>query len=235
MNVTPPVFPENDLLRALPTRDARSLASRLERTPLTAGEILFDAGKIDAVFFPISGVISKIVRMDDGSRAEAGIVGREGMVPLCLFMHLNSSPFRGVVQNPGDALRMSAAAFNEFVLPGTALHGVVLRFAASFMAQLSQSAGCARLHSLEKRYCRWLLMTLDRVGASEFELKQDVAAAALGVRRMTITPVARKLQAAGLIRYRRGRIKILDRAGLEAVCCECYNRVRAIYADALPV
>lgn len=235
MNEFPPLFPDNDLLRALPARDALDLAARLERTSLAAGDIVFDAGKIDTVFFPTSSVITKIVRMDDGSRAEAGIVGREGMVPLCLFMHLDASPFRGVVQNPGDAWRMSAGEFREVVRPGTALHARVLRFAASFMAQLSQSAGCARLHSLEKRYCRWLLMTLDRVGASEFELKQDVAAAALGVRRMTITPVARKLQTAGLIRYRRGRIKILDRAGLEAVCCECYNRVRAIYADALPV
>ncbi|MBI3462569.1 MAG: winged helix-turn-helix domain-containing protein, partial [Planctomycetes bacterium] len=113
--------------------------------------------------------------------------------------------------------------------PGSLLHSILLRFAAVFMAQVSQSAGCNRLHRIEKRYCRWLLMTHDRVRSDQFELKQDFAAGMLGVRRMTLTPVAQKLQHAGLIRYSRGRITILDRRGLEAAACECYQRVRAVY------
>jgi CRP-like cAMP-binding protein len=129
---------------------------------------------------------------------------------------------------------MEAEAFQALVKPGQFVHGVLLRFAAAFMAQVSQSAGCNRLHSLEKRYCRWLLMTQDRLEGNEFILKQKFAAGMLGVRRMTITPVARKLQKEGVIRYSRGRITITSRRGLEARACECYRRVQVVYDSLFP-
>ncbi|MDB5391131.1 MAG: transcriptional regulator, Crp/Fnr family [Planctomycetaceae bacterium] len=224
---------ENRLLAGLPDEEYRRLAPHLERVSLESGQLLFDLGTITRVFFPISGVISKIVRMNDGDGIEAGMVGHEGMVPLCLFMNLDLTPFRAVVQNPGEAWQMKAEVFKDLVKPGHIIHGVLLRFAAAFMAQVSQSAGCNRLHPLEQRYCRWLLMTQDRLGSNEFVLKQEFAAALLGVRRMTITPVAQKLQETGLFRYSRGRITILDRAGLESASCECYQRVQNVYDNLL--
>jgi CRP-like cAMP-binding protein len=219
----------NGLLAALPPGEQRRLVPHMELVPMNMGQVLFDLGKIPHVFFPLGGVISKIIRMDNGAGIEAGMVGREGMVPLCLFMELDQTPFHAIVQNPSDALRMEAAAFKTVVRPGQFVHTALLRFAAAFMTQVAQSAGCNCLHQLERRYCRWLLMTHDRLECNEFDLKQEFAAGMLGVRRMSITPVARRLQQAGLLRYSRGRIRILNRGGLEARCCECYGRVQAVY------
>lgn len=226
-------FDLNKLLAVFPADEQRRLVPYVERVPLKPGQLLFDLGRISHVFFPISGVISKIVQMDDGDGIEAGMVGNEGMVPLCLFMELDATPFRAVVQNPGEAWRIGASAFKALIRPGQVCHTVLLRFAAAFMAQVSQSAACNRLHSLAKRYCRWLLMTQDRMESSEFELKQEFAARMLGVRRMSITPVAKKLQDAGLLRYRRGHITITGRQGLESASCECYRRVQMVYDSLL--
>lgn len=219
----------NALLARIPPNEFRRIASHLEPVTLGAGQVLFNRGMINHVYFPISGVISKTIRMDDRSSVEAGMVGKEGMVPLCLLMGLDASPFEVVVQNRGEAVRMEAATFNAIVRPGQMFHSVLLRFAAAFMAQVSQAAGCNQLHRLQKRYCRWLLMTHDRLEADEFILRQETAAALLGVRRMSVTPVAQKLQRAGLIKYSRGQIEILDRPGLEATSCECYRRIKDIY------
>ena len=231
MDKPPASFSDNKLLAAIPAKDHRRFEPHLECVPLETGQILFERGEVPHVFFPISGVISKIVLMDDSDSngIQAGMTGNEGMVPLCLFMELDKTPFRAAVQNPGQAWRMEAGAFKTLLKPGSHFHSVLLRFAAAFMAQVSQSAGCNLLHPLEKRYVRWLLMTQDRLGSNELVLKQEFAAAMLGVRRMSITPVAKKLQQAGLIRYSRGRITILDRPGLEAACCDCYRRVQSVY------
>ena len=233
MDKPPASFGDNRLLAALLAKDQRRFEPYLEQIPLETGQVLFERGNISHVFFPISGVISKIVQMDDSNGIQAGMIGNEGMLPLCLFMELDNTPFRAVVQNPGQAWRMEAGAFKALVKPGSHFHSVLLRFAAAFVAQVSQSAGCNRLHPLEKRYVRWLLMTQDRLGSNELFLKQEFAAAMLGVRRMSITPVAKKLQQAGLIRYGRGRITILDRPGLEAASCECYRRVQSAYDSLL--
>lgn len=233
--MTRPIVPQtaNHLLDALPPRQLQQLTSKLERVPLRTGQVLFDLGMINHIYFPVTGIVSKVVRMDKGNGVEVGMIGNEGMVPLCLFLDLPSSPFRAVVQNPGAAWRMTADVFKAIVKPDHSFHGVLLRFAAAFMAQVSQSAGCNRLHPLEKRYCRWLLMTHDRVEADQFELKQEFSAGMLGVRRMSITPVAQKLQSAGMIRYRRGQITILDRPALESAACECYGRVQSVYDNLL--
>lgn len=224
---------DNKLLALLPVTELRRLAPHLELVTLDTGQLLLDLGMISHVYFPVSGVIAKVVRMDDGDGIEAGMIGKEGMVPLCLFLNLDSTPFRAVVQNPGAAWRIPADVFKTCVKPGQLLHLVLLRFTAAFMAQVSQSAGCNRLHPLSKRYCRWLLMTHDRLEADQFALKQEFAARQLGVRRMTITPVASKLQQAGLLRYSRGRITIVDRPGLESASCECYRRVQTVYDQLL--
>lgn len=233
--MTKPSVPScaNGLLNALPSKEYWRFASQLETVSLRTGQVLFDLGKIQHIFFPINGIVSKVVRMDKGNGVEVGMIGKEGMAPLCLFMDLDASPFRAIVQNPGQAFRMNADEFKAIVKPGHVFHSIILRFAAAFMAQVSQSAGCNRLHSLEKRYCRWLLMTHDRVQADQFELKQEFSAGMLGVRRMSITPVAQKLQEAGMIRYRRGQITVLDRPALESAACECYRRVQAVYEKLL--
>ncbi|MBI1831294.1 MAG: Crp/Fnr family transcriptional regulator [Planctomycetes bacterium] len=223
----------NRLLGALPVAQHRQVAAHLETVSLRAGHVLFDLGVISHIYFPVKGIVSKVVRMDKGNGVEVGMIGNEGMAPLCIFMDLNASPFRAIVQNSGEAWRMKADVFKALVKPGHVFHSVILRFAAAFMAQVSQSAGCNRLHSLEKRYCRWLLMTHDRVESDQFELKQEFSAGMLGVRRMSITPVAQKLQKAGMIRYRRGLITILDRPALENAACECYRRVQSIYETLL--
>lgn len=222
-------FTGNRLLAALPAKEIRRLAPHLERVSLEAGEILFDQGRITHVFFPTSGVISKLVPMDNGDGTEAGMIGKEGMAPLCLFINLDPTPFRAVVQNSVEAWKIDAGAFKALVRPGHFIHSVLLRFTGAFLAQVSQSVACNRLHSLEKRYCRWLLMTQDRLESDDFFLKQEFAAEMLGVRRMSITPVAKRLQDAKLLRYRRGRITITDRQGLEGRSCQCYRRVKEVY------
>lgn len=223
----------NQLLGVLPTREVRRLQPYLELIAVDPGQVLLGQGEISHVYFPTSAVIAKFVRMEDGDSIEAGIVGKEGMVPLCLFLELDSTPFDALVQNGGETLRMRAKAFHSLVRPGQLVHSVLLRFAAAFMAQVSQAAGCHRLHLLHKRYCRWLLMTHDRTGTDQFMLKQESAAAMLGVRRMSITPVAQKLEKAGLIHYSRGRVTILNRPGLEAASCECYSRITSYYDNLL--
>ncbi len=219
----------NKLIGILPASEVRWLVPLLEPVSLEVGQVLLDRGKIAWVFFPSSGVVTKIVQMENGAQMEAGMIGNEGMVPLCLFLKLDTTPFHAVVQNPGQALRMSAEKFKAHVQPGQMFHSILLRFAAAFMAQVSLSAACNRLHHLSKRYCRWLLMTHDRIGVDQFTLTQESMAGMLGVRRMSITPIARRFQRDGLIRYSRGKMAILDRKGLERAACECYGRMKSIY------
>lgn len=219
----------NKLLRFLPAKEYDRLQPYLEEVPLKAGQILLDLGKVDYVYFPTGGVISKVVRMNNGDIAEAGMIGKEGMIPLCLFLGLDSTPFQATVQNSGQALRMTAKAFGDHVHAGHLLHSVLLRFAAAFMAQVSLSAACKSLHPLRSQYCRFLLMIHDRLGTDEFTLMQAAAAEMLGVRRMSITEVAGQLHKDGLINYSRGKIRIVDLVGLRKSCCECYGRIHEIY------
>jgi len=180
-------------------------------------------------YFPVSCVISKLVATDEGDSAEAGIVGKEGIVPLYSFLGLQITSFQVVVQHSGEALRMKADVFKEKISAEHPLHRLLLRYAAAFLGQVSHSAACNGLHPVQKRCCRWFLMMHDRVETNEFMLTQEFIGKMLGVRRVSITPVARRLQEAGLVQYNRGRIKILDRLGLEAASCECYHRTKAIY------
>lgn len=205
----------------------------MEFVRLEPGHLLFKRGNTEYLYFPLSGIITKLVIMLDGNKVNAGIIGNDGMVPLCLLLGLRQTPFEGVVQNTGEALRMSASAFVANVHSGGPLYRILLRFAAAFMAQVSLSAACKRLHSLRAQYARLLLMTVDLLGSSEFVLTQAIAAESLGVRRMSVAEAARQLQDEGIIHYSRGKIKIVDRNRLNKVSCECYGRIREIYESFL--
>ena len=221
--------PENSLLAALPKKDYRRLAEHLELAPLTPGQVLLGTGRMEFVYFPVSGVVAKVVEVEDGQQVGAGLIGREGMIPLCCFLKLETTPFRAVVQNAGQAWRMRVKDFHAMVQPGELLHSNLLRFSAVFAAQVSFATACSRLHQVPQQYCRWLLMTHNRVGADEFELRQDTVAGMLGVRRMSVTAAARQLLDKGLIEYSRGKVRILNRRGLEQMSCECYRRTYAAY------
>jgi hypothetical protein len=225
----------NRLLAALPEKDRRTIAKHLEAVALAPGQNLLDSGQGEFVYFPLSGAAAKFVEMANGHAIGAGIVGNEGVVPLWrFFSRSDETPFRVEMQNSGEALRMTCADFYALAKPGRPLHDLLLRFAAAFAGQVALGAACNRLHQVQEQYCRWLLMTRDRIGADEFELTQDAAARILGVRRMSVTAAARQLRKKGVVDYCRGRLVILDRPALERASCECYRRMTDIYQAILP-
>jgi CRP-like cAMP-binding protein len=224
---------ENRLLSALPNTEYRRWRQHLQRVPLSPGQVLLGPGKIQHVYFPISGVAAEVVQLKSGGRIGAAMIGREGIVPLSCYLLLEDAPFRAVVQNAGEAWRMSAKDFRAMSKSGGLLHSNLLRFTAAFATQVSLAAACSRLHHVQQQYCRWLLMTHNRVGADEFALTQDAVAGMLGVRRVSVTAAARQLLKKGLIDYRRGKVRILNRPGLERMGCECYRRTYATYKTVL--
>ena len=217
---------KNRLLAALPRAEYDRLHPNLEKVSLPLKEILYEAnGPIPHVFFPLNGVVSLVILMEGGFTLEVGTIGNEGMVGTPVFLGSESSPTRAISQVPGEALRMEAKVFQEAMRRAGPLYGLVQRYTQAMINQISQSTVCNRRHSVQKRMCRWLLMSHDRVGSDEFQLTQEFLAQMLGVRRPTVTAVAGILQKAGLISYHRGRITVLDRKGLEAASCECYAAI----------
>ena len=220
------VVGENRLLAALPRAEYDRLRPHLEKVPLPLKDILHEAnGPIPHVFFPLNAVVSLVIVMDGGFSLEVGIIGNEGMVGTPVFLGSQSSPTRAISQVPGEALRLETKVFQEEIKRGGALYGLVQRFTQAMINQISQSTVCNHRHSVEKRMCRWLLMSHDRVGTDEFPLTHEFLAQMLGVRRPTVTAAAGILQKAGLISYHRGWVTVLDRKGLEAASCECYEVV----------
>ena len=218
----------NRLLAALPAEEHARLLPHLESVSTRHKEIIYEANEpISHVYFPNSGVFSLLTVMEDGSVVEVGTVGNEGMLGLPVFLHADSAPNRVFVQVPGESLRMAAEVFKAEIGKGGTLPTLLHRYTQGFFNHLAQSAACNRLHSVDQRCARWLLMMHDRVDAHEFPITQEVLAQMLGVRRATVTVVARTLQQAGLIQYSRGRIMIVDRPGLEAASCECYRIIKA--------
>jgi CRP-like cAMP-binding protein len=216
---------ENRLLVALPGEDYDRLLPHLERVSLPLRDILYEAnGPIAHVFFPLNGVVSLVI-MDAGFTLEVGVIGNEGMVGTPVFLGSDRSPTKAIAQIPGAALRMEAEVFQREMRRLGPLHGLVQRYTQSMINQISQSIVCNRRHSVEKRMCRWLLMSHNRVEADEFPLTHEFLAQMLGVCRPTVTAVAGTLQKAELITYHRGKITVLDRKGLEAASCECYQVV----------
>jgi CRP-like cAMP-binding protein len=213
---------ENRLLGALPKDDHDRLLPHLEKVSLPLREILYEAnGPIAHVFFPLHGVVSLVI-MDGVFTLEVGIIGNEGLVGTPVFLGADRSPTRAIAQIPGDALRMEVKVFQSEINRHGAFHGLVQRYTQTMINQISQSIVCNHRHSVEKRMCRWLLMSHDRVGADEFQLTHEFLAQMLGVCRPTVTAVAGTLHKNGMISYHRGMITVLDRKGLEAASCECY-------------
>ena len=219
--------PANQLLAALPPAESARLLARTETVSLAAREVLYRAGApVKHVYFPVTGVVSKIVSRQDGRAAEARAVGNEGMVGLTVFLGDDTSPSEVLCQVPGEALKMRAADFASEVRQSGQLQSVLRRYTRAVLCAAAQSIACNCLHSVEQRCARWLLATRDRTGADEFPLTQELLALMLGVRRASVTLAAGALQEAGLITYHLGRITILDPEGLEEAACECYRAVR---------
>ncbi len=217
---------ENRLLADLPRDEYDRLLTDLQKVSLPLKEILYEAnGPIPHVFFPLIGVVSLVIVMEGGFCLEVGLIGNEGMVGTPVFLGSQRSPTRAISQVPGEALRLETKVFQAEMKRGGALYGLVQRYTQAMINQISQSTVCNHRHSVEKRMCRWLLMSHDRVGTDEFPLTHEFLAQMLGVRRPTVTAGAGVLQTAGLISYHRGRVNILDRKGLEAASCECYDVV----------
>jgi len=226
---------QNHLLDALPTSDYERLAPHLELVPMRLGDVLYESGdELRYVYFPTTCIISLLYVMEDGASAEIAVVGNEGILGISLFMGGNTTPSRAIVQSAGHAFRLKAELLkNEFERYGPTMH-LLLRYTQALITQMAQTAVCNRHHSVDKQLCRWLLLCLDRLGSPEISMTQELIANMLGVRREGVTEAAGKLQDAGLIHYRRGTITVLDRPGLEARCCECYQVVKKEFDRLLP-
>ena len=218
---------QNHLLAALPTAEFDRLIPHLELTPMLLGDVLYEpGGQLQHAYFPTSAIVSLQYVTESGASAETAGVGNEGVVGISLFMGGNTTPSSAVVQTAGYAYRLERRQLMlEFDRAGPTQR-LLLRYTQALITQITQTADCNLHHSVEQQLCRWLLLTLDRVPTGELVMTQELVASMLGVRREGITEAAGKLQQAGLIRYRRGHISVLARAGLEARTCECYAVVK---------
>ena len=225
----------NQLLAALQEADWQRLQPHLEPVEMPLGQVLYESGRpMSHVYFPTTAIVSLLYVMENGASAEIAVVGYEGVVGITLFMGGGTTPSRGVVQSAGMGVRLSAQRIqDEFNRSGPVMH-LLLRYTQALIAQMVQTAACNRHHSLDQQLCRWLLLSLDRLPGNELVMTQELIANMLGVRREGVTEAALKLQAAGLIRYARGRITVLDRKGLELRTCECYGVVKHEYDRLLP-
>ena len=217
----------NQLLAALPKKDYQALQHHLEEIPLVFEEILYQPNVlISDVYFPNSGIVSLLAAVNGRATLEVGLVGKEGILGLAVFMGVSNSHNRAVVQGVGSAMKMKATAFRKQCNDGGVLPRLLRRYSHSLITQITQSAVCNQFHSVDERLARWLLMTHDRMGDDEFQLTQDFLSNMLGVRREGVSRAAGDLQERNLIEYSRGRLKVLDRAGLEATSCGCYEVIK---------
>jgi CRP-like cAMP-binding protein len=217
----------NQLLAALPPQEIERVAPHLRQEALPVGRVLVDVDRpIEAVWFPENGVISQVSVMTDGSGIETATIGREGFVGLPVFHGVDRVIEQAFVQVPASGYRLASDTFRELLPQCPTLIGLLHRFAQALLTLVAQSSGCNRKHSVDERCARWLLLVHDRVEGDEIELTQLFLSQMLGVRRATVTVAAGALQRAGAIRYRRGRITVLDRARLERASCDCYAVIR---------
>ena len=218
---------QNHILAALPTAEFEPLVAHLELVPLRLGEVLYEPGsQLQHAYFPTTAIVSLHYVTESGASAETAGVGNEGVVGIALFMGGDTTPSSAVVQTAGHAYRLERSLLKKEFNRGGLMHRLLLRYTQALITQMNQTAACNRHHSVEQQLCRWLLLTLDRVPSHEVIMTQELVASMLGVRREGITEAAGRLQAAGLIRYRRGHIAVLERFGLEAGACECYAVVK---------
>jgi CRP-like cAMP-binding protein len=224
----------NHLLAALPSDAYERLQPSLEPMTFSLGKVVYESGgQMRYVYFPTTSHISLLYTMIDGSTAEMGLVGKEGVVGISLFMGGETTPSHAVVQGGGAALRMKAKAMLDEFKRGGEFQLLLLRYTQALITQISQTAVCNRLHSVEQRLCRWLLMTHDRTESDQLQMTHEFISNMLGVRREGVTVAAQRLQEAGMISYVRGHINILDRPQLLTHVCECYQVVKAEHARLL--
>ena len=226
---------QNRLLAAIPDSEWTRWVPHLEPVTLPLGKALYESGaRLSYVYFPTTAIVSLLYVMEDGASAEIAVVGREGIVGISLFMGGDSTTNRAIVQSAGRGFRLKAnLMLQEFNRAGPVLH-LLLRYTQALITQMAQTAVCNRHHSLDQQLCRWLLLSLDRLDSNDLVMTQELIANMLGVRREGVTEAAGQLQKAGLIRYQRGHITVLDRDGLEARTCECYAVVKKEYGRLLP-
>lgn len=226
---------QNHLLAALTEEEYQRLAPNLERIDLTLGASLAESGQtMHHVYFPTDSIVSLLCVMEDGDSTEIAVVGPEGIVGISLFMGGETTPSRAIVQSGGTAYRLKGHLLKDEFYRAGPMQRLMLRYTQALLTQMAQTAVCNRHHSLDEQLCRWLLLSLDRLPTNELLMTQELIANMLGVRREGVTESAGKLQKAGLIAYHRGRITILDRAGLEERVCECYETVKQEYNRLLP-
>ncbi len=197
--------------------------------------MLYESGSTQShVYFPTTSIVSLLYVTESGQSAEIAVVGHEGVVGIALFMGGDTTPNRAVVQSAGMAYRLTARTIKTEFGQSAAVLQLLLRYTQALITQMAQTAVCNRHHSIDQQLCRWLLLSLDRLHGDELTMTQELIANMLGVRREGVTEAALKLQTAGLIRYTRGHIKVLDRPGMERRTCECYAVVKAEYDRLLP-
>jgi CRP-like cAMP-binding protein len=226
----------NRLLAALPADDWASVEGHLTPVFMALSGSVYESGvTLEHAYFPTTTIVSLLYVLADGESAEIAVVGNEGLVGVATFMGGETTPSRAVVQSAGWAYRLPGQVLKQEFARGSAMQYLLLRYTQVLLTQMAQTAVCNRHHSIDQQLCRWLLLSLDRLSGMDLTMTQELIANMLGVRREGVTEAAGKLQGAGLIRYSRGRITVMDRAGLEARCCECYAVVKRESDRLLPV
>jgi CRP-like cAMP-binding protein len=226
----------NRLLAALPDAEYQRLIPHLEHVSLSLKQVLYEVGEpIEYVYFPHQSIVSSLSTMEDGSMVEVGLVGNDGIVGIPAALGDNITATTAMVQVPDSAMRMKASLLKSEFQRGGSLQSLLLRYMQAQHAFVSQNAACNRLHYLEGRLARWLLLVCDRVESNELPLTHEFMSQMLGVRRAGVTEAANMLQQSGLIRYTRGKITILNRQELEAASCECYEIIEGEYARLLSI
>ena len=222
------------LLAALPAAEWQLWSPKLESAEMPLGHVLYESGQsLSHVYFPTTAIVSLLYVMENGTSAEIAVVGNEGLVGVSVFMGGETTPSRALVQSAGLAYRLDARFLKDAFRRAPVLR-LLLRYTQALITQMAQTAACNRHHTLDQQLCRWLLLSRDRLNSDELVMTQDLIANMLGVRREGVTAAAGRLQQAGLIRYARGHITLLDRVGLERRSCECYAVVKKEYQRLLP-
>jgi CRP-like cAMP-binding protein len=217
----------NRIVSSLPRVDRERLVKVLQPVTFALGDVVYESGgSLPHVYFPTTSVVSLLYTMENGSTAEMGLAGNDGVVGVAVFLGGDTTPNRAVIQIGGGAFKMTAKALREEFARGGPFQRALLRYTQALITQISQTAVCNRLHEVEQRLCRWLLLCHDRVKSDELQMTQEFISNMLGGRRESVTVAAGRLQDAGLIHYARGHISIRDRQGLERTVCECYRIVR---------
>jgi CRP-like cAMP-binding protein len=234
--VPTPLIPSlNRLLSVLPAEEFARLQPALEPVKMPLGSVLYESGaSLEYAHFPETAIVSLLYVMKEGASSELAVVGRDGVIGVALILGGETMPNRAVVQSAGHGLRLERSAMIKEFDRGGIFSRLLLRYTQALMTQMVQTAACNRHHSLDQQLCRWLLLSLDRLSTDELQMTQELMANMLGVRREGVTEAAGKLQAAGLIQYSRGRIRVKDRLGLEARVCECYKVVKDEFDRLLP-